>query len=365
LALRYREEDSVPGRTVFQHSAGAVLLMLLLAACPEADAPSWPPSVDAGAVRRVTEDNAAAPPKDGEAVDRVRLGFITGMDFDRKRGRLLIAQKNPDMVIAVGRDGRLDVLVDADTELPELGVNGLDSERLSDPGSVGAGPEGTVFFTEDELRSVVRAVGPKGRTRTVAGGHASIDAPGNTGRPLDINLDVTVGLAVGGDGTVYVSDAASREPGNRVWAVSPDGRSITKLFGDGGTLGEGIQGTPRLAADGDVLWVVPDPGGEPSTEFLRVDVKARKVDRVARRERGPSRSLAVVAAPDGVFVTDEQGAVWHLGVDGRAERLLTPQQLGGAPASATALAFDGERLYVAGGDSLSLFRPPDLDRPAR
>lgn len=350
----------MPGRTVFQYSAGAVLLVLLVAACPKADAPSWPPSVDAGTVRPVTQDKASAKAKDGEAVDRVRFGFISGMAFDRKRDRLLIAQSRPDSVIAVGRDGRLDVLVDTDTELPRLGVNSLGSDRLSGPASVGAGADGTVFFTENELRAVVRAVEPKGRTRTVAGGHASVDRPGSTGRPLDTNFDVTTGVAVGDDGTVYVSDLPEREPGSRVWAVSPDEQRITKLFGAGGTLGEGLQGPARLATDGDLLWIALDTG-QPSSELLKVDVGAGRVDRV-RREGGPSRSIDVVAAPDGVFVTDEEGAVWQVGSDGRAERLLTAQQLGGGSATATALAFDGERLYIAGGDTLWVFRSRDLGR---
>lgn len=83
-----------------------------LRACPGADAPNWPPDVDAGAVRPVTLDKASAKSKDGEAIDRVRFGFVAGMAFDRKRRRLLIAQNRPDSVIAVGRDGRLDVLVE-------------------------------------------------------------------------------------------------------------------------------------------------------------------------------------------------------------------------------------------------------------
>src|ERR671922_2993135 len=72
------------------------------------------------------------------------------------------------------------------------------------PGGLAVGPDGSVYISE-RLGHRVRKVGPEGRITTVAGtGESGFRGDGGPATPA--KLDGPAGLAVAGDGTPYIAD---------------------------------------------------------------------------------------------------------------------------------------------------------------
>jgi sugar lactone lactonase YvrE len=312
----------------------------------DAESLEWPPRVAPDELVEVTGSGAGEELDDGVPVADVDLRFVPGMGFDAAEDRVVIATTDPAVVFGVDGGGRVDVLIDDRTELPETRFEPAGSDRLSEPGDVAVGPDGTVYFVES-ARSAVRAADPDGEVRTAVGTGERAGTVLPIEGPLDVGLDIPTSVATGSDGTLYVADSPQGEGIGRVWAVSPDGDDVTQLFGEDGTMGRGLARLPAIAVDGSRLWVV-DGGTDVPSEVTLVDLDTGEARAVPFATPLPSQLSNLVVVDGVAYATAAGEEVWRLTADGDAEEIVTPAELGGGPTSATALTSDGERLYIAG-----------------
>jgi sugar lactone lactonase YvrE len=122
---------------------------------------------------------------------------------------------------------------------------------MNNPTGVAVGPDGTVYVS-DSGNHVVRAISTNGTIRTVAGtGQDGTRAPEPTAgaKATDVPLAFPNDLAVGRDGTVFIADGGTI----RVYALAPDGTISVRA--DGNT-GNGVLPSPMGAPSG--LAVAPD-----------------------------------------------------------------------------------------------------------
>jgi sugar lactone lactonase YvrE len=128
---------------------------------------------------------------------------------------------------------------------------------------IAAGPDGVIYVTS-KFGNRVLAVDPAGDTRTVAGtGRAGF--AGDGGAASSALLSGPTGIAVGTEGTVFVSDTGN----NRVRAIDSEGTIVTiagtgvpGLFGDGGSAAKAELSAPLgLFFVGDTLYVA-DTGND-------------------------------------------------------------------------------------------------------
>jgi len=125
--------------------------------------------------------------------------------------------------------------------------------------SVAVGPDGSVYVADlDNHR--VRRIDTSGIVTTVAGtGTAGFSGDG--GPATQAQLDSANGIAIGPDGSLYISDAAeSVSPADRVRRVTPDG-IITTVAGGGRPrdgLGDGLPATQASLGHLRIITIGPD-----------------------------------------------------------------------------------------------------------
>ncbi|GIJ57415.1 hypothetical protein Vau01_049310 [Virgisporangium aurantiacum] len=131
---------------------------------------------------------------------------------------------------------------------------------FAEPPGVAVGRDGTVYVSDATARNV-RAIGRDGRIRTVAGA-PQLPAPSPSAVPTgpvpatEAALGRPYSLAVGPDGTLYIADVALL----RVFAVTPDGRlSVFAGTGVNGDTGDG--GPATRAGIGPPRAVAAGPDG--------------------------------------------------------------------------------------------------------
>jgi PKD repeat protein len=103
------------------------------------------------------------------------------------------------------------------------------------------GPDGSLYIS-DSSNSRVRRVGPDGVITTFAG-TGTFGSGGDGGPAIKASLGSPTGLALGSDGSLYIADSAE-EP--RVRRVGPNG--VITTFAGTGTFGFGGDGGPATAA---------------------------------------------------------------------------------------------------------------------
>jgi RHS repeat-associated protein len=152
------------------------------------------------------------------------------------------AELNGPQALAIGPDGSL--FVSDSVSLRRVGPDGI-IRAYPSPGAVNgplvditAGPDGSVYFTDDAR---VRKIGTDGQITTVAGTGTS-GFSGDGGPARQAQLRVPSGLAVGPDGSLYISDGGDQ----RIRRVGPDG--IIRTVAGTGTPGSTGDGGPATLA---------------------------------------------------------------------------------------------------------------------
>ncbi len=197
--------------------------------------------------------------------------------------------------------------------------------ELNNPRGVAAGPDGS-FYVADTYNGRVRRVERTGVITTVAGTGRRAET-GDGGPATEAALLDPTGLAVGADGTLYVTSAAS----TRVRAIAPDGNIST--LADLGT-----PPTERPCAGIDTLGVGPDGtayvGGLDGMTAFGADGKSEHVDGLAAQGRiatGPDGSLYQLVSyyTVGKPLAEQPAQLWRRYPDGTVLRLAADQPLAG------------------------------------
>jgi RHS repeat-associated protein len=178
-------------------------------------------------------------------------------------GALFISDSNNQRIRRVDPDGTIDTI--AGTGPYGFAGDGgpATAARLSSPRGLAIGPDGTLYIT-DTGANRIRHVKANGDIETVAGGGQPADGLGDGGAATSARLSLPSAVAVGPDGTLYIADTGH----HRVRVVGVSGQ-ITTLAGDGqaGRAGDGGRAdfarlrSPRgLAIDADGNVIVADTG---------------------------------------------------------------------------------------------------------
>lgn len=161
-------------------------------------------------------------------------------------GTLFIADSGNDRVRRVTADGRISTFAGSG----EKGFSGdggpATDARLDKPVDLAVAPDGSVYVVDAGNRRI-RRVSHDGRITTVAGTGESGFA-GDGGPATAAQLDDPSGVAVGGDGQLYISDTEN----HRVRRVAVDGLIYT-------VAGNGSEGLTRHSRDGRVESAAESP----------------------------------------------------------------------------------------------------------
>ena len=176
---------------------------------------------------------------DGGPALGARLSFPHGIGF-MKDGGLLIAEEGGQRIRRIAPDGTIHTLAGT-------GVGGYSGDggpataaKVNTPRYVLQAADGSIYFTE-KTSHVVRRIMPDGTIATVAGTGLAGYA-GDGGAAARARLNQPDGLAIGADGSVYVSDQGN----HRVRRIDPSG-VISTVAGTGAFGFSGDGGQARLA----------------------------------------------------------------------------------------------------------------------
>jgi DNA-binding beta-propeller fold protein YncE len=241
----------------------------------------------------------------GPAID-AELSAPTGMAFDTA-GNLLIVDHDNGCVRTVDAQGQIDPLIGMCGERGFSGDGGQATEAMLD------GPVGVVFdadgriYVSDEQNGVIRRVNADGSIETVAGEGSipAATAPDGT-KAADLLLNHPSYMAIDADERIYFSDFLD----NVVMRIERSGR-VTRIAGtgDAGFSGDGgpaieaeLEWPTGLALDGDGNLFISDANNH---RIRMVDVEGTITTFVGTGEGGYSGDggpavEAQVQAPSGL-----------------------------------------------------------------
>jgi sugar lactone lactonase YvrE len=183
---------------------------------------------------------------DGGPATAARLYAPAGIAVDAK-GNVYIVDSYNHRVRKVDTSGTITTIAGTGVQGASGDGGPATSARLQYPVGVAVDGQGSVYVVDSS--AFVRKVSPGGTITTFAGGGSTV---GNGGLATSAQLRSPNGLAVDGKGNVYISEFATHQ----VRVVGLDGK-ITLFAGSGSSLGDGGQATaaqlygPRaLAVDG-------------------------------------------------------------------------------------------------------------------
>ena len=255
---------------------------------------------------------------DGGPAAKAQLSAPSDLLFDGD-GNLLVADTFNHRVRRIDASGVITTLVGdgkseySTREAAALGVS------LNNPQGIALDREGNLYIA-DTYNHVVRKVDRQGAVTTFAGTEAGL--AGDKGPANKAQLNLPQAVAVGRDGSVYISDGAN----SRIRRVTPDGM-IQTIGGFGPGSGEGGAG---FAGDGGPA--------EKAKLFSPADLKFSAGGQLYVADSGNNRVRLIA---HGVIMTlAGTGSPGSEGDDGKALKatLNTPQKV--------AVAADGA-LYVA------------------
>jgi sugar lactone lactonase YvrE len=269
---------------------------------------------------------------DGVPATSVGFGLLTAIDWSA--GGLLLADSAAQRVRLVrATTGLLETVAGAG--LGATGVGGVATRALVEtPVGLGFAADGTVYVTTGHA---VMKVTPSGLWEVVAGRRDEAGATGDGGPALAARFSSPDGLAVGPDGSLYVADTGN----HRIRRISPSGVvstvAGTGVAGFSGDEGPGLSAqlsSPRgVAVDGEGLLYIADTGnhrirrlesdGRIST-LAGTGVAGFAGDGSGARAMVMNGPADVAVSPSGdVFIADSgNGRVRRIAVTGRVSTTL-------------------------------------------
>lgn len=184
---------------------------------------------------------------DGGPATKAQLHAPHDLLFDGE-GNLLIADTGNQRIRRIDRQGVITTIA-GDGKALQSNYNGLPpATSLNNPQSLALTPDGELLIA-DTYNSVIRKLDKQGKLTVFAG---SVAGYGGDGGPADkAQMNLPMAVAVGPDGSVYVSDAGN----SRIRRITLDGK-ISTIVGYGppaDTYGGGYAGDGGPAAKGKIF----------------------------------------------------------------------------------------------------------------
>ena len=276
-----------------------------------------------GRITTLAGTGAAGNSGDGGLAAQAQLNMPQGLAVD-SAGTVYIADTLNNQVRRVNADGTITTVAG----IGEAGYSGdgkpAREAKLNFPTGLAIG-FGDTLFIADTGNNVVRQLGSDGAIHTAAGtGEAGYRGDG--GSAVDAVLHAPAGLALDGEGNLYIADTLNQ----RVRRIDVRGQIETVAgTGDPGYLGDGH---PAIYAELNLATNPFEGIGQGLAVDSRGDVFiADALNRRVRRLdlRGVISTVAQLRMPLGLAV-DAQGAVFVADAeDNRVSRLGQPQAAGG------------------------------------
>jgi cysteine-rich repeat protein len=206
-----------------------------------------------GDLSAVVGDGGIAFAGDGGPATAARLAYPSGLAADG-RGRLAIADTVNQRIRLVDEDGVISTII-GDGHLGDTGDDGAaTSALLRRPVGMAVGADGALYIADTEQHSV-RRVDPDGVITTIAGtGRGSFGGDG--GPATGAGLDLPSQLALDGDGGLLIADRAN----HRVRRLDLATGIISTIAGTGsaGSAGDGGDATAATLREPTGVAVGPD-----------------------------------------------------------------------------------------------------------
>jgi NHL repeat len=280
-------------------------------------------------------------------------------------GTVYVSDTGNHTVRAVAPDGTISTVAGTGnapaTSTVPAGVTGRQLD-LASPADLAVGPDHALYIADIGLFRVFK-LASDGRISVLAGdGVRGFGGDGSAA--VSAHLGQPVGLAVGGDGTVYIGDPDN----SRVRAVKPDG-TITTVAGNGSNKVDAAGGPATtvavasplsLAVDGDTLWI------EDGTLLRRVSGGSLATVTVSGdtwgTADGASWPPAGTPVNDTYAITAHGGAVYVVGSKallrfGADQRVSSAADLGGAVLQPAAAGPAAVYLADPAGNQVFFVRP--------
>ena len=240
---------------------------------------------------------------------------VPGFDPD---DAMYLLEEGSDSVVKIEPDGTATVIA---TQAEILAATGESDADMDDRG-IGVDTDGNVFFTEDDSDSILM-VAADGSGVSVVASEADIAAvTGESGADPKA-------LAVGPDGTIYVSDDKS----DSIIAVNPVTGAVSSVINEDAL--EAALGSSDIDLDGGIV-VAPDgtlyavSDGDPDAVFA-IDPATGTATVVASGTPFADLDVYITLAPNGdLIVSDDSGGdtIWRVDtIDGTVSTFLSEAQL--------------------------------------
>ena len=181
---------------------------------------------------------------DGGPAVEAKLWALDSLAFDAA-GNLYFVEFNARKVRKIDTNGVITTVAGTGLALAELADSGVATEvQLLNGIWIDVDPVGVLYISSEGLHRILR-VDPDGTYTTIAGtGQAGFSGDG--GSATEAELSSPSAIALGPDGSVYVSDG-SGDDRNRIRRIDPDG-IITTVAGTGESGFSGRGGPARAAS---------------------------------------------------------------------------------------------------------------------
>ena len=223
---------------------------------------------------------------------------------------------------------------------------------LNNPRGVATGPDGALYVA-DTYNGRIRRIGADGVITTIAGTGRRADT-GDGGPATEAALYDPSGLAVGVDGTVYVTSVES----TRVRAIAPDGTISTTADLRTAPTAIPLAGMDKLAAGPDGTAYV---GGYDDLIAVGPDGSVARVDGLAAQgplATGPDGSVYQLV-PEVTESGEQRAQLWRRHPDGTVVRVAADDPMTGARDLAVG---PGGEVYLATETALSRLGEEPLAR---
>jgi RHS repeat-associated protein len=285
---------------------------------------------------------------DGGPADQATLNNPSGLALGPD-GSLYIAEFSSHRVRRVGPDGIITTVAGTGNSGGVINNISATSANVSSPSGLALGPDGSLYISEGTGSHRVRRVGPDGIITTLAG-NGLTTYNGDNRLATTARLNAPRGLALGPDGSLYIAEFGN----HRVRRIGPDG-IITTVAGTGTGNWSGDGGLATAAQINQPYGVALGPDGSLYiADYLNHRLRQVTPDGIITTVAGTGQQLyggdgspaaaAPLRGPQGVAM-GQDGSLYIADFINNRVRRIRPVFQGLADAQRRIASEDGSEVY--------------------